>query len=101
VEKPDRPAGPLCPLAYTRSETFAATREYFRGGSRLKHTGDLARWNIEELPSGHCLISALNPAAWFEAGVPNDETLAAARRDFGKALMDKELIEKHAYLDLT
>ena len=36
MEKPDRPAAPSCPLAYTSSETSAYTREYFRGGSRLK-----------------------------------------------------------------
>lgn len=69
--------------------------------SHMKHTGDLTRWHVEELASGHCLVSALDPPAWFEGGSPNCETLAAARRDFGKALMDKELIEKHAYLDLT
>jgi hypothetical protein len=69
--------------------------------SHMKRTGDLTRWNIEELTSGHCLISALNPAAWFEGAAPNDETLTAARRDFGEAIMDNELIEKHAYLDLT
>jgi hypothetical protein len=67
----------------------------------MEHTGDLGRWHIEELASGHCLVTALDSAAWFEGGAPNDETLAAARRDFGKALMDDELIEKHAYLDLT
>jgi len=67
----------------------------------LKRLGDLSGWNVEDLPSGHRLVSALDPAAWFEGGAPNNETLTAARRDFGEALMDNELIERHAYLDLT
>ena len=69
--------------------------------AHMKRTGDLAGWHVEELASGHCLVSALDPVAWFEGGAPNDETLTAARRDFGEAIMDDELVERHAYLDLT
>jgi hypothetical protein len=39
VDEADRPAVPPCPLAYTRSEPFAVTCEYFRGGSRLNYPG--------------------------------------------------------------
>ena len=37
VEKPDKPAAPPRPLAHTSSELFTTNREYFRGGSRLRH----------------------------------------------------------------
>ncbi|MDQ1539176.1 MAG: hypothetical protein QOE58_3569 [Actinomycetota bacterium] len=47
------------------------------------------------------LVSALDPAAWFEGVVPNNEILTAARRVFGEVLKDDELIERHAHLDLT
>jgi len=35
VEEPDRPATTSCPPANTDTESFATTREYRRGGSRL------------------------------------------------------------------
>lgn len=81
------------------------------GRTRLGADPDTSRrWQVEALPSGHHLVMATDPSAWFDleptpyadradpdraAAVPTAETLAAAMADFEPAILTRGVFVDH------
>jgi hypothetical protein len=57
----------------------------------LARVNDLGGWRVDEIAPGRFLVQARDLAAWYAEPIPDPAVLDRARRDFGDAVMSREL----------
>lgn len=56
--------------------------------AHLDSMSSTAGWDVEEIAPGRFLVQSRDLAPWFSGSGPDAATLEAARRDFGRAILD-------------
>lgn len=65
--------------------------------AHLDLANDLTGWDITDLPGDRYLVQARNLTAWFGQGLPDADTVAAARADFGEMILTPKAIAADPY----
>ena len=63
--------------------------------AHLERANDLQDWRITDLGSGRHLVEAPDLARWYEHLVPEPDTLAKGRQDFGDMILTAETIAEN------